>query len=252
MFPYRDDNPMLATPVVTIVLIAANILMWVMVQGMGAEPRLSASVCELGLIPGELFGRLPEGFRLPIAPGAACELGGEPVWYTPLTSMFLHGGWLHLIGNMWFLWVFGNNVEDSMGRVRYLVFYLLCGIAAAAVQSLLDPSSPIPMVGASGAISGVMGAYLVLYPRVRVFTMVPLGFMFTTMALPAWAMLLYWGFLQFVGGLSSLGAEGGGVAFWAHVGGFVAGVVLVKLFARRDRVAQHKSHHWRPAGMHTR
>ena len=241
MFPYRDDNPTLATPVVTIVLIAANILMWVMVQGMGAEPRLSASVCELGLIPGELFGRLPEGFRLPIAPGAACELGGEPVWYTPLTSMFLHGGWLHLIGNMWFLWVFGNNVEDSMGRVRYLVFYLLCGIAAAAVQSLLDPSSPIPMVGASGAISGVMGAYVLLYPRVQVHMLVVLVIFITRIRVPAFLMLGYWFLLQLFGGAMTAGSEDGGVAFWAHVGGFLAGAALIGLFRDRDLVARHRA-----------
>jgi membrane associated rhomboid family serine protease len=160
--------------------------------------------------------------------------------------MFLHGSWMHLLGNMWFLWLFGNNVEDSMGRVRFVVFYLLCGLAAALGQILTDPGSPIPMVGASGAISGVMGAYLILYPKVRVFTLVPLGFFITSMALPAWVMLGYWFFIQFVSGLVSVGAESGGVAFWAHVGGFVAGVALVKLFARSDYVAEHRSHHWRP------
>ncbi len=241
MFPYRDDNPTLATPIVTVALIAANVLMWVMVQGMGAEPNLSASVCELGLIPGELFGRLPEGYRLPIAPGAACEIGGEPVWYTPLTSMFLHGGWLHLIGNMWFLWVFGNNVEDSMGRVRYLVFYLLCGIGAAAVQSLLDPSSPIPMVGASGAISGVMGAYVLLYPRVQVHMLVVLVIFITRIRVPAYLMLGYWFLLQLFGGAMTAGSEDGGVAFWAHVGGFVAGAALIGLFRDRQLVARHRA-----------
>jgi membrane associated rhomboid family serine protease len=162
--------------------------------------------------------------------------------------MFLHGGWMHLIGNMWFLWIFGNNIEDSMGHVRFVVFYLLCGIAAALLQVAVNPSSVIPMVGASGAISGVMGAYLVLYPRVRVFTMVPLGFFITTVALPAWTMLLYWIAIQVVGGLfgTMAGGEGGGVAFWAHVGGFVAGLVLIKLFARREDVAAHRSQHWEP------
>jgi membrane associated rhomboid family serine protease len=165
-----------------------------------------------------------------------------------ITSMFLHGSWMHLIGNMWFLWLFGNNIEDSMTRPRFMAFYLLCGLAAAVAQVAMEPGSVIPMVGASGAISGVMGAYLVLYPRVRVYTLVTLGFYITTIALPAWVMLLYWAFLQLVGGISRVGGEGGGVAFWAHGGGFLAGVVLVKIFSRRDRVAQHESHHWRPAG----
>jgi membrane associated rhomboid family serine protease len=133
-----------------------------------------------------------------------------------------------------------------MTRPRFIVFYLTCGLAAALAQVMADPNLAIPMVGASGAISGVMGAYLVLFPRVRVFTMVPLGFFITTMALPAWAMLIYWMVLQLLGGLSSIGAEGGGVAFWAHAGGFVAGIVLVKLFASRRRVQAHESHHWQP------
>jgi membrane associated rhomboid family serine protease len=155
---------------------------------------------------------------------------------------------MHLLGNMWFLWLFGNNIEDSMTRPRFIVFYLLCGLAAALLQVAFNPASAIPMVGASGAISGVMGAYLVLYPRVRVFTLVPLGFFWHQMALPAWGMLVYWAVLQLVGGIGRIGAEGGGVAFWAHIGGFVAGVVLVKLFARRDHVREHQSHHWRPSG----
>jgi membrane associated rhomboid family serine protease len=132
--------------------------------------------------------------------------------------MFLHGSWMHLLGNMWFLWLFGNNVEDSMSRGRFVAFYLLCGLAAALLQVVVEPASAIPMVGASGAISGVMGAYLVLFPRVRVFTLVPLGFILTTIALPAWAMLIYWAVIQLFGGFSRLGDEGGGVAFWAHVG----------------------------------
>jgi membrane associated rhomboid family serine protease len=148
---------------------------------------------------------------------------------------------------MWFLWLFGNNIEDSMTRPRFAIFYLLSGLGAALLQVALEPDSTVPMVGASGAISGVMGAYLVLYPRVRVFTMVPLGFFLTSIALPAWAMLIYWMLLQVLGGFTRVGAEGeGGVAFWAHVGGFVAGVVLIKAFERSDRVVAHQSHPWRP------
>jgi membrane associated rhomboid family serine protease len=240
MFPYRDDNPTLGTPAVTYLLIGLNVVVWVLVQGMGAEPQLSRSVCELGLIPGELLGRIPEGYTLPMSPSVPCELHTEGSWLTPLSSMFLHGGWFHLIGNMWFLWLFGNNVEDSMGHVRYLVFYLLSGLAAATAQTLLNPSSPIPMVGASGAISGVMGAYVVLYPKVRVHMLVVLGFFITRVAVPAFVMLGYWFLLQILGaGLAEEG--GGGVAFWAHAGGFLAGAALILVFKDDSLVAQHKA-----------
>jgi membrane associated rhomboid family serine protease len=242
MFPYRDDNPTLGTPAVTYLLIGLNVAVWVLVQGMGAEPYLSKSVCELGLIPGELLGRIPEGYTVPVSPTTACELGSESSWLTPLSSMFLHGGWFHLIGNMWFLWLFGNNVEDSMGHVRYLAFYLISGFAAAAAQTLVNPSSPIPMVGASGAISGVMGAYIVLYPKVRVHMLVFLGFFITRIAVPAFLMLGYWFLIQLLGGLPSLGAEeGGGVAFWAHAGGFLAGAALILVFKDDSLVAQHRA-----------
>jgi membrane associated rhomboid family serine protease len=161
--------------------------------------------------------------------------------------MFLHGSWMHLLGNMWFLWLFGNNIEDSMTRPRFVVFYLISGLAAALAQVAANAGSNVPMVGASGAISGVMGAYLILYPTVRVYTLLPLGFFLTTVALPAWVMLLYWAFLQFASGIVSLaGSEVGGVAFWAHLGGFVAGIVLIKLFQRPDHVAAHQAHTWRP------
>ncbi|MFZ5623706.1 MAG: rhomboid family intramembrane serine protease [Gemmatimonadota bacterium] len=243
MFPYRDDNPTLRTPVVTMLLILLNGLSWVIVQGMGTEPSLSASVCELGLIPGELLRAVPYGYRLPMGNGMVCLLTQEAGWYTPLTSMFLHGGWFHLIGNMWFLWLFGNNVEDSMGRVRFLVFYLLCGLAAAAVQVLSNPASPLPMVGASGAIGGVMGAYVVLYPRVRVHLLVVLIFFVTTIRMPAWAMLGYWFLLQVLGGLPSLAGVGpeGGTAFWAHTGGFLAGALLVRVFQNPALVEAHRA-----------
>ena len=209
MFPYRDDNPTLATPAVTYLLIALNVAAWVLVQGMGAEPYLSKSVCELGLIPGELLGRLPEGYSVPMSDTMACVMDDRQDWFTPLTSMFLHGGWLHLIGNMWFLWLFGNNVEDIEGHGRYLVFYLLCGLAAAAAQTLVNPNSAIPMVGASGAISGVMGAYIVLYPRVRIHMLVILGFFITRIVVPAYVMLGYWFLLQILGGLPTIGGRVG-------------------------------------------
>jgi membrane associated rhomboid family serine protease len=240
MFPYRDDNPTLATPVVTFLLIIGNVLVWVLVQGMGAEPNLSRSVCELGLIPGEFLGLVPQGATVPMGNQTVCMLGDEQTWFTPLTSMFLHGGWFHLIGNMWFLWVFGNNVEDSMGHVRYLAFYLLCGIAAAAAQTFMNPSSAIPMVGASGAISGVMGAYIVLYPRVRVHMLVILAIFITRIVVPAYLMLGYWFLLQLIGGGLSGSAEGG-VAFWAHAGGFIAGALLIQIFKDPELVAQHRA-----------
>jgi len=153
---------------------------------------------------------------------------------------------MHLLGNMWFLWLFGNNIEDSMTRPRFVAFYLLCGLAAALLQVAAEPGSAVPMVGASGAISGGMGAYLVLFPRVRVYTLIFLGFFSQTVAVPAWAMLLYWAFLQLAGGVSQIGGSEGGVAFWAHIGGFIAGVVLVKVFVRRDHVLEHRTHQWRP------
>ena len=248
MFPYHDENETQRTPFVTFALIGASVLAWVGVQGAGMDTRtLAASVCNLGLIPGELLGTVRPGTAFPIDEGLLCVVDPGRQSVNVLTSMFLHGSWMHLLGNMWFLWLFGNNIEDSMTRPRYVAFYLLCGLAAAMAQVVAEPNSAIPMVGASGAISGVMGAYLVLFPRVRVFTMVPLGFFITSMALPAWVMLIYWGVLQIFGGLTSIvGEEKGGVAFWAHIGGFVAGVILVKLFERRDRVAAHTSHHWRP------
>jgi rhomboid family protein len=248
MIPYHDENATQHTPYVTFTIIALNVLTWLWVQGAGSALPLARSVCELGLIPGELTGMLPPGSRFPMGEGLVCLTDpGRQVSHI-FTSMFLHGSWMHLIGNMWFLWIFGNNIEDSMGHPRFVVFYLACGVAAALLQVFFNPGSGIPMVGASGAISGIMGAYLVLYPRVRVFAMVPIGFMLTSIALPAWTMLLYWVAIQFVAGLTGLLAteERGGVAFWAHIGGFVAGVVLIKLFARRKDVAAHQGHHWEP------
>jgi membrane associated rhomboid family serine protease len=247
VFPYHDENQTQRTPYVTMALIAMSTLAWLVAQGAGSELALAQSVCNLGLIPGELTQSIPVGTQFPMGERMACLTDPGPQYSHIFTSMFLHGSWMHLLGNMWFLWLFGNNIEDSMTRPRYLAFYLLSGIGAALAQVFADPTSEVPMVGASGAISGVMGAYLVLFPRVRVYTMVPLGFFLHRMALPAWVMLIYWMFLQFAGGITSIASEqGGGVAFWAHIGGFVAGVVLVKIFERRDRVAAHLAGHWSP------
>ena len=247
MIPYHDENETQRPALVTLALIGLCVSAWAFVQRLGSELGLAESVCNLGLIPGELTGLLRAGMAFPIGEGLACVIDPGPQYFNVISSMFLHGGWMHLIGNMWFLWLFGNNIEDSMTRPRFVGFYLLCGIGAALAQVMAEPDSPIPMVGASGAISGVMGAYLVLYPRVRVYTLLPLGFFITTVALPAWAMLIYWMVLQIFGGLTQVVAEeGGGVAFWAHLGGFFAGVVLIKLFAKQNHILAHAAQHYRP------
>src|SRR5947199_6086402 len=241
MFPYKDENPTILTPVVTVGIIAANLAAWLFVQGAGTNEAVLRSVCQLGLIPGEVLGRVPVGTAIPLGRDAlgrllACPNPiGPPHVATVLTSMFMHSGWLHILGNMWFLWVFGNNIEDSMGHARFVVFYLLCGIAAAAAQTFANPGSVVPMVGASGAISGVMGAYILLYPRVRVHTLVTLGFFVTTVALPAYVMLGYWFLLQLLmGAVGSVSGVEGGVAVLAHVGGFGVGMLAIHLFANRE------------------
>jgi membrane associated rhomboid family serine protease len=240
MFPIRDENPQLTVPLVTFAIIGLNVVAWLLLQGLGSEPALTRSVCLLGLIPDDLLGTVD---RSQIPPDFPCSIDGESNWLTALTSMFMHGSWMHIIGNMWFLWIFGGNVEDSMGHVRFAIFYLLCGLAAAAAQVFANTASPIPMVGASGAIGGVMGAYIVLYPRVHVHLLVILGFYVTTFAVPAVAMLGYWIFLQLVSGVVSIGA-GAGVAFWAHVGGFAAGAVLILLFKNESMLERHPYRGW--------
>ena len=243
MFPIRDDNPTFLTPVVTWAIVALNVAAWVFLQGLGAEEPLVRSVCNLGIVPGELLGSAPPGTSFSMGRWA-CVVDPEPSWVTPFTHMFLHGGWMHLIGNMWFLWVFGNNVEDSMGHVRFAVFYVLCGLAAAAAQIASTPASPVPMVGASGAIGGVMGAYIILYPRVRVHLLVIFGFFIDRIVVPAYFMLGYWFLLQLIGGTVARSEEGGGVAFWAHAGGFAAGALLGMMFKRPALVDRHPYHGW--------
>jgi len=235
MFPYKDENPTEKPAVITVAIILANVLAFILVQGAGAEVPLARSICNYGLIPGEILQRARPGTGIELAPGIVCVVDAVPNYWTVLTSMFMHGGWFHLIGNMVFLWVFGNNIEDAMGHGKFLIFYLLCGIAAAASQTLLSSHSVIPMVGASGAISGVLGAYILLYPRVPVHTLIILPIYITTVRLPAYVMLGYWALLQIVSGLAGLGdIEKGGVAFFAHVGGFATGLVLVRLFASEE------------------
>jgi membrane associated rhomboid family serine protease len=245
MLPIRDDNPHFRFPITTLALIGLNAFAWMTYQGLGRMDQLEASVCGAGLIPAEL---LQDSLR--VVGEGICPIR-ESNWLDVFTSMFMHGGWGHLLGNMWFLWIFGNNVEDSMGHVRFTVFYALCGLAAAALQVAADPTSTVPMVGASGAIGGVMGAYVVLYPRVNVHMLIFLGFYITTVAVPAILMLGYWFLVQLVGGWFS-SVEQGGVAFWAHIGGFVAGAVLVFPFRDPRMLAQHPYHGWTAAARSSR
>jgi membrane associated rhomboid family serine protease len=230
------------TPVVTVVLILANIAVWLYVQGMGYHAEvLGESVCRYGAFPAAITGRA-EGFDgVDLGPGLpACYFGPFPQ-LDLVTSMFLHGSWLHLIANMWFLWLFGNNIEDSMGHTRFLVFYLVTGLLATGAHIASAPDSMVPVVGASGAISGVMGGYLLLYPRVRVKTLFILIIIPRIFAVPAWIVLILWFALQMLAGYNDpLGTSG--VAVWAHVGGFVAGVVLVKFFENRTLVDARKRH----------
>jgi membrane associated rhomboid family serine protease len=222
VIPLRDDNPAQIRPIVTYALIGACVVtfLWQLTLGQQGNQR---AVLALGAIPAVLFHKT----ALP----PEIELVGP--WTSALTSMFLHGGWMHLIGNMLFLWIFGDNVEDSMGHVRFLSFYLLCGIAAVLAQAVPDPNSTVPMIGASGAISGVLGAYLLLFPHARVHVLVALRFVMQRMRLPAiWVLLLWFG-IQLISTLAS-GGKGGGVAFRAHVGGFIAGALLVVIFKHRN------------------
>lgn len=242
MFPLSDENPTELTPFITVALIALNVIVWVYVQGAGFhDSTLFESVCKYGMIPAEITGRTAGYHGVQLAPGVPCRYGGL-TWSTIFTSMFLHGSWLHLIGNMWFLWVFGNNIEDSMGHIRFVIFYLLTGAAAAGVHLWTAAGSPAPTVGASGAVSGVMGAYLVLYPRVRVQTLFIILFFIRIIAVPAWVILLQWFALQFLYGITTSPSVEGGIAFWAHVGGFVAGMLLIKPFEDKTLVAAKKRH----------
>lgn len=243
MIPLRDDNPTLRTSVVTFALIAANVASWVFIQGLGVSPRLIESVCTLGVIPGEILGTVPAGTQVPLGNGMACLIQEGAQYPTLVTSMFMHGGWMHLIGNMWFLAVFGDNVEDSMGRGRFLAFYLLCGLAAALAEVFVQAQSAIPMVGASGAIGGVMGAYAVLYPRARVDMLFIIVFYITRIPVPAIVVLGYWFVVQLFQGVGNIGATGGGTAFWAHAGGFLAGVILIFVFRDPALVAAHRTKH---------
>ncbi len=244
MFPISDNHPTLRTPVMTYAILAGMVGSWFYLQGFGLDERaLAISVCNLGMVPGELTRMAPIGTAVPLGRGMACVVDDDPInLITPFTSMFLHGGWLHLLGNIMFFWVFGNNVEDSMGRMRFLVFYLICGLAGAVAHILVQPASPLPTIGASGAISGVLGAYLILYPKIRINMLFVFIVFWKVIAVPAWLVLMMWFAWQVISGLPELMAVrpdvSSGVAVWAHIGGFVAGVILVKVFENPRLVAR--------------
>jgi membrane associated rhomboid family serine protease len=221
MIPIRDDAPRSTTPFINYFLIALNTVMFLFESVLGPHARASFET-QFGFVPVRvdrwLTGAEPPAFALVPA----------------FTSMFLHGSWLHLIGNMWFLVIFGDNVEDRLGHFRYLIFYLLCGLAATLTHLLFNLHSPIPSLGASGAIAGVLGAYFLLFPSARVLT----WFGFFILWLPAWLVLGYWFVIQFLSGAATsitIASQRGGVAFWAHVGGFLTGMILVKLVPARKR-----------------
>lgn len=241
MIPLSDENPTLRTPVMTWILLGTMFAVWFAVQGGGLDQlALIKSICNYGMVPGELTHRAPLGSGIPIADGIACIIDSEPInKWTPLISMFLHGGWGHILGNAIYFWTFGNNIEDSMGPLRFLAFYLLCGLIAAATHVLTQPASPVPTVGASGAISGVLGAYLILYPKVRVNMFIPPIF-FRTFAIRAWIVLIWWFGVQVISAyMTPLNPDvSNGVAVWAHIGGFLAGMALIKVFENPRLVAQ--------------
>lgn len=223
VIPLRDDIPARRTPVVTWTLIAVNVIVFLYQSGL-PDRALQDLIVLRGLVPARYT-----------HPDWASHVGlPRDAYLSFLTSMFLHGSWLHVIVNMWSLWIFGDNVEDRMGRARFLVFYVLCGLAAGALHVLTNRNSLVPTVGASGAIAGVLGAYFLLFPRARVLTLVPIFFIPLFFELPAITFLLIWFALQLIQAYAGLGMEGGGVAWWAHVGGFGAGILLHRLFLARD------------------
>jgi membrane associated rhomboid family serine protease len=225
MIPIRNDQPRFSTPYVTYFLIGLNLVIFLFEASL-APQSFKALLFQLGMIPANLTASI-----------SGSAHGGLMAAFLPaLTSMFLHGSWMHVIGNMWFLWIFGDNIEDYLGHFQYLLFYLLSGLGAAFAQVVLNPHSRVPTVGASGAIAGVLGAYFLLYPKAKVLIWFPIFFLFY---LPAWVTLGYWFAMQFVSGaatsIANYSETSGGVAFWAHVGGFVAGIILIKIFPERPR-----------------
>jgi membrane associated rhomboid family serine protease len=222
MIPLRDSQPSYSKPYVTISLIVVNALIFLY--------EISLDRFSLNHLIG-VYGLIPDRLEL----------------YSFITSMFLHGGWLHIIGNMWFLWIFGDNVEDVLGHAKYLLFYLLCGIVAALVQVGFNAGSRVPTIGASGAIAGVMGAYMLKFPHSRIITLIPIFIFFTTIEIPAFVILIYWFVIQLFSGVGSIGYSNlsqGGVAWFAHVGGFLAGMLLLHLFGTKQRYRHRRDLYW--------
>lgn len=220
MIPLRDANPSRRTPWITIAIIAVNTLVFLYEFSLN-EPMLRRMVFSMGMVPARVSAFATDP-----------EIGFGDAFVPFFSSMFLHGGWLHLIGNMWFLWIFGDNIEDRLGHARFLLFYLLCGVGAGLAHVVFNWGSMVPTVGASGAVAGVLGGYLLLYPHARVLTLVPFFFLLL-LELPAYLILVYWFVIQLFSGAASIGvqsAQTGGVAWWAHVGGFLLGLVLVRAF----------------------
>ena len=224
MIPLRDANPSSTRPVVTVTLIVLNVIVFLFELAL-SDQGLEQLFFTMGLVPAKVA-------LFPVSP----DVSAVDAFLPFLSSMFLHGDIWHILGNMWFLWIFGDNIEDRLGRARYLFFYLICGVGAGVTHMAFNWGSPIPTIGASGAVAGVLGAYMLLYPRHKVLTLIPLFFFITWIELPAVVVLLYWFVIQFFSGAASLGAGGsGGVAWWAHVGGFALGMALVKLLAPPSR-----------------
>ena len=233
MLPLKDNIPTARFPIVTVLLIAANAVVFIYELSLGSHQQ-NIFFMQYGMTPFE------------ITHGVSLISRSFPVFLTIFTSMFVHGGWLHIGGNMLFLWIFGNNVEDSMGRGRFLVFYLICGLAASAAQIAVIPDSTIPNIGASGAIAGVLGAYLLLFPRAKVLTLVFLGIFFTFIELPAVIVLVFWIVLQLISGTFGYGGiNTGGVAYFAHIGGFAAGLLTIKLFTMGRECVNEKQRYCR-------
>ena len=219
MFPLWDDIPTKKFPLITVLLIVLNSVVYIYQASLGE--RFAEFIYSMGLLPFEITHHID---LLPSGP--------SPIYLTIFSSMFMHGSIVHLLGNMLFLWIFGNNVEDYLGRKKFVIFYLFCGIIAALTQIFINPDSKVPMVGASGAIAGVLGAYLLLYPRAKVTTVIIFGFFIRLIKIPAVVVLGFWIIYQFLYGISSLAVRTGegGVAWFAHIGGFICGVILIKLF----------------------
>jgi membrane associated rhomboid family serine protease len=237
LIPIKDDNPTKSVPYVTIAIIVANVLIWLTEPGLGSgsSPQLAAFFYKWGLVPKEIVtGGVAVTRDTLLVCGGACKT--DPPYYSIVTAMFLHGGFLHVAGNMLFLWVFGNNIEDTLGPVKFTVFYFVCGIAAALAHTLANANSLVPTVGASGAVAGMLGAYIVLFPRARVTTIVPV-FIFWFVKLPAVIVLGYWFLSQFfIGAAQQYGGEG--VAWMAHVGGFVTGGMLMYLYKQAKHLGE--------------